>query len=405
MNVLRVAWRNLWRNGRRTVITLAAVAFSTAVLTITVGLMHGMIRNALRNATNLYVGEAEIHAAKYMEEHSFYESISDAEGILARVRGQGIDGTARSYGYGLVASGTKSAGALFWGLNPEDERRVFDLSRYMAKGEFLDGGAKSGIVLGQKLARSLQADLGSEIVVVVEAADGSLGNELFTVTGILKTVGEGTDRSAALLHREDFDRLFVGGGRVHELAFNTRGAVPENDLAAALEKIAPGEEVRGWRKLLPVLSDMMNMFDAILWIFGGVFFLSAGLGVLNTMLMATHERVREFGCVKALGASPWRIIRDVAVEALVLGVISSALGGVLGLWGCRWIERHGIDTSALAKGTQMAGIAFDPVWRAVTDPAIAFRTALVMSAVCLVASLYPAVLAARLQPVQAMQRV
>jgi ABC-type lipoprotein release transport system permease subunit len=407
LRLLRTAWRNLWRDGRRTAITLAAITFSTAVLVITRALMHGLVQDAIRNATNVTVGEVQLHAPGYLRDQSFYRAIPDPAAVLAGARRRAVGAAARSYGYGLVAHGTKSAGALFWGVEPARERAAFDLPRHVAEGAgtFLGDAPARGVVLGRKLARSLDVGVGAELVVVVQAADGSLGAELYTVTGVLKTVGEAVDRSAAILHRADFEALFVSGGRVHEIAFNSRGALPLAELEAVVAALAPAQEVHTWRQLLPVLSDMLAMMDVWIWIFGAIFLLAAGLGVMNTMLMATHERIREFGILKALGASPWRIARDVAVEALVLALIATALGVALGAAGSLALERHGIDTTAFAGETSIGGVAFNPVWRAALEVSALPAPMIIMWVTCVLASLYPAILAARLEPVQAMQHV
>ena len=317
--ILTLAWRNIWRNSRRTAITVAAVSLNAAILIASYALMDGMMIHTVENTTNIVVGEAQIHAPGYLVDRSMYKTVEKPEDVLARLAREGVPASARGYGYGLAASGTKSAGAMFWGMDPAVESRVFDLARHVERGAFLSAQAEGGVVLGKKLARSLKADLGSEIVVVVQAADGSLGNELYTVTGILKAAGDSLDRTAALLHRDDFETLFVSDGRVHEIAVNTRGALPLEETARLAEKAAPGMEVKTWRQLLPSLSDMVNMFDAAIAVFGMIFFLASALGVMNTMLMATFERIREFGILKAIGTTPWRILRDVAAEALVPG--------------------------------------------------------------------------------------
>lgn len=405
MLVLRCAWRNLWRNPRRTAITLAAVSLNTAILIASYSLMDGLWWRTISNATNMVVGEAQIHAPKYLARRSIYESLPAPEGILRALKESNIPAACRSYGYGLMAHGTKSAGALLWGVDPDAERAAFDLAAHVAVGRFLGQRPQKGVVLGKKLARSLNVGLGSEIVVVVQGADGSLGNELFFVTGILKSAGDSIDRNAAIMHRTDFADLFVSGGRIHEIALNTKGARALDDLAALAAQAAPGTEVKTWRQLLPALSDMVNMLDVGIGIFGIIFFLAAGLGVMNTMLMATFERTREFGVIKALGAAPWRILGDVAAEALILGLVSTGLGLLLGLAGSYYLQVVGLDTSFIAGDVTVAGVAFDPVWRAV----ISFKTVALpvaaMWVVCLAAAVYPAALAARLDPVQAIYRV
>ena len=404
MPVLRHAWRNLWRNRRRTLITAAAVALGTAVLIVVRGLIDGLLLASILNATDKNMGEVQVHAPGYLSGRSMYKTVEEPQRLLAELDARDIPAVARSYGFGLLAAGTKSAGARFWGVDPERERRAFVLAGHVTDGAFLGAGAAGGVVLGRKLARSLQAGVGDEIVAVVQAADGSLGNELFTVSGILPALGESLDRGAALLHADDYERLFVSDGRIHEVAVSTRGKVELDELVAVTRELAPDYDVRSWRELMPMLSDMLQMVDGVLLIFGSIFFLAAGLGVLNTMIMATYERVREFGIIKALGASPWRIARDVALEAWLMALVSTAAGAGLGLLACRLLETNGIDLSRYGSGLTLAGVAFDTVWRARFDPAYAVMPVVAMWLVCVLAALYPAAAAARLDPVDAMTR-
>lgn len=405
MLILCYAWRNLWRNTRRTVITLAAVGLNTAILIASYSLMDGLVLHTISTATNLVVGEVQIHAPKYLTSRSFYESLADPEGTIQALKDRNIAAAPRSYGYGLAAHGTKSAGALFWGVDPVAERATFILAEHVADGRFLSDRPQKTMVLGKKLARSLNVSIGSEIVVVVQAADGSLGNELFSVIGILKAAGENIDRSSAILHNSDFEELFVSGGRIHEIALNSKGRLSLEDLAGLASRAAPHAEAKTWRQLMPALSDMVNIFDASIWVFGIIFFLAAGLGVMNTMLMATFERIREFGIIKALGATPWRILRDVVAEALVLGLFATTLGTILGLAGSYYLQETGLDTSVFAGDYSIAGIAFDPVWRAMLSLRTVLVPVVVMWVICMAASIYPAALAARLDPVKAIHRV
>jgi len=290
VSVLRLAWRNLWRNTRRTAITLGAVVLGTTILVLVRGLMDGMVAGAVRNATDLLVGEAEVHAEGWLADRSLHQTVPHPGAVLAAADAAGVGATARSYAFGLVAHDTRSAGALLWGVDPVRERATVDLATHVETGAWLAETAAGGAVLGRKLARTLGVEVGDELVVVVQGADGSLGNELFRVTGILGTVGETVDRNAAILHRADWDELLVGGGRVHEIVLNARGRLPLGEVAAVAERAAPGADVRTWRQLLPMLADMLGMMDASLLIVGTVFGLAAGLGVMNTMLMASSER-------------------------------------------------------------------------------------------------------------------
>lgn len=402
----QTAWRNLWRNSRRTWITVGAVALNTAVLIITLAYVDGTLAHIVDSAVNIVTGEAQIHDAEYLASRSLYDVVEDAPGVMQKLAERNVPAVARSFGYGLVASGNKSSGARFWGVDPVRERQLFELSGYVQSGEFLAPDAAGRVVLGKKLARAVKAGVGSELVAVVQAADGSLGNELFTVGGVLKSSGELIDRSAVFLHRDDFERLFVSGGRVHEIAVNTHGAMPLSEVAATCRTAASDEETRTWRELQPGLNEMLNATGVSMWIFQIIFFLAAGLGVLNTMLMATFERFREFGIMKAVGASPWRIVRGVSMEAVLLGLCATLVGAALGLAGAWYMQVHGLDLRSFISGdTSVVGVAFDPVMRAKLSVKGVLLPVVSMWVVCGLASLYPALVAARLDPVKTMQHV
>lgn len=405
MNTLRVGWRNLWRNKRRTFITLAAVSTCTLTLIVIYTLMGGLVGGAVANTTNISVGEVQVYAPGYLKDRSFYKTVKNPAAVLAAAKAAQVGAAARAYGFGLAAKDAKSAGAKFWGIDPLAERTAFDLAKHVAQGKFLGDKPAKAVVLGRKLAKSLHAEVGSELVVVVQAGDGSLGNELYTVVGILKGAGESIDRSAALIHQSDFAELFVSGGRIHEVVLNSRGTVALSELSAVAKGAAPAMKVTTWRKLLPAASDMLNMFDSVMWIFLLVFVLAAALGVMNTMLMATFERMREFGIVRALGATAWHVISDVTAEAMILSIFGTLVGAVLGLAASYYLAVHGLDTSDLAGSYSISGITFDPIWRAVITVKSCVLPMIMMWVVCLLASIYPAVLAARLDPVKAINRV
>lgn len=410
----RLGWRNLWRNGRRTTITWIAVTLNTAVMILSYALMDGIMGQVLSNATNQVAGEVQVHAQGYLAERNVYLTIPQPEAIMRRARALGIPAASRSYGYGLLSHGTKSAGAQFWGAHPEEELAAFDLGRNVAEGRYLpttppprprEDPAARPMVLGAKLARSLNVVPGDEIVAVVQAMDGSLGSELFTVRGVLKLAGESIDRAAAIVLAADFEALFVSGGAIHEIACNSRGQTAPETAVQGLSSVTANLDVRTWRKLLPALSDMVGLFDASILIFALIFGLAAASGVLNTMLMSTFERIRELGVQKALGATPLRIVGDVASEAFFLACLGTVAGVVLALPASLYLHYHGLDLSRVSSGFTAMGVAYDPVWYAKLSWHVFVEPVLVMWVVCLAASLWPAVKAARIQPVAAMTHV
>ena len=401
MKIMKVSWRNLWRNSIRTNVTIAAVSLCVAILIIFQSLIVGLIGKAVYNTTNLVVGEVQIHATDYLDDRSIYKSLKNIEDIRAVAKENNIGIVERSYGFGLISSGTKSAGTQFWGINPESELKYFDFANHIDEGNFLTTKSLNKVVLGKKLARSLAAEVGTELVVFVQGADGSLGNELFYVTGILKNVADNIDRGAAIILKDDFDNLFSTNNFIHEIALNSKGKFEAEEIQKLISAKVTGVAVETWKELMPtiaVMTEKMSVF--MLTIFSLIFTIAASLGVMNTLIMSTYDRMKEFGIIRAIGATPWRIIRQVSLEAILLTIIASIIGTVVGLSIALYLQEYGIDISG-GGNLAIGGIVFDPIWRASISIKTVFLPVVLMMLTSVVASIYPASIAARIKPVEA----
>ncbi|MDT8273063.1 MAG: FtsX-like permease family protein, partial [Desulfomonilia bacterium] len=191
----------------------------------------------------------------------------------------------------------------------------------------------------------------------------------------------------------------------HEIALNSHRALSPEEVATAIEDAAGDNEVETWHQIMPAVSDMLKTFHGTSKLFLGIFFLAAALGVLNTMLMATYERIPEFGLLKAIGSSPWRILRDVLAETFVLGVIGSLIGGLLGTGVSLYFQVHPIDLSGFAEGFSTAGIAINSLWYAELTVDGVVWPVVTLWIVSALSALYPALKAARLDPVRALTHV
>ena len=401
MKIVKISWRNLWRNATRTNITIAAVALCVAILIIFQALIIGLIEKAVSNTTNLLVGEVQIHAKGYLDDRSIYKSLVNIEEVRAFAKENNIGIVERSYGFGLISSGKKSAGTQFWGINPESELKYFDFANNIDAGKFLSEASLKKVVLGKKLARSLAADIGTELVVFVQGADGSLGNDLFYVAGILKNVADDIDRGAAMILKDDFDILFSTNNIVHEIALNSKGKFEAEEMQKNISSRLKDESVMTWKQLMPFIDSMVDQMSAfMLTIFSLIFTVAASLGVMNTLLMSTYDRMKEFGVIRAIGATPWRIIKQVSMEAVLLTALASIIGVIIGLSISLYLQVYGIDFSD--KGNlSLGGVVLDPVWKASVSFKIVLLPVVLMFVTSIAASLYPASIAARIKPVEA----
>ena len=401
MKTIEVSWRNLWRNPTRTNVTIAAVALCISILIIFQSMIIGLIDKAVFTTTNLVVGEVQIHADGYLNDRSLYKYLKNTEKIKSIAKKNNIGLVERSYGFGLISSGTKSAGTQFWGVNPESELMHFDFAKHIDQGTFLSSSSSNKIVLGNKLALSLAAEVGSELVVFVQGADGSLGNELFYVSGILKNVADNIDRSAAIILKDDFNILFSADNMIHEIALNSKGNFTAEEIQNLISAEIKNVEIDTWKQLMPTISLMtekMSVFMRVL--FSSIFTIAAGLGVMNTMIMSTYDRMREFGIIRAIGGTPFRIIKQVSLEAIILTFIASIIGTILGLSVALYFQKFGFDVSG--KGNlSFGGVVMDPIWKGSVSVGIVILPLILMFLVSVFSSLYPASIAARINPVEA----
>lgn len=402
MGILKIAWRNLGRQRRRTVVTVAAMTLALLVLILYTGLLEGYLQNMEHNILDLEVGDIQIHAGDYLDRPSIYTRIEDPEALLSALESRGYRATSRLLGGGLVAAGESSAGASFRGIDVERDARVMRIGEHLSQGAWLDPAQPKGVVLGRRLAQTLDVKTGDELVVLGQSADGSMANELFEVRGVLQGVGDATDRSGVFLTADAFREFFALPEGVHEIIVR-RGDDPKLDEAAtAVRALAPGLDVKTWRELMPTMASLIDSTRSIVQIVFYVVYVVIAILVLNAMLMAVFERIREFGIMKAIGVAPGTVLGIIVVESALQAALSIAIGVSLSIPALWYLTRTGIDTGALG-GISLMGVAFNQIWYAVVTPYTFWGPVLALVVMVFLAVLYPALKAARLTPLEAMR--
>jgi len=402
--LMRMAWRNIWRNPRRALITLSAMTFSLTLMIVATNLIEGMNRQMVGYAADRSLGHIQAHAKGYYEDRNLYDNLPLS--ILDRFDGSPFRAAPRAYAFGLASLGEQSSGVMIRGIDPQKEREVTELWKHMLKGRYLRPGEAKAVILGRKIAKTLNATPGSEIALITQAADGSLGNDLYRVVGVLKTLDETTDRSTVIMSLDDFAKLLVLPGRIHEIAIRTPDAIEVDRYKPQVVSLLAGEgcEVRTWKEIAPALKDALALNKAWTTIMLLIIFSIASLGILNTMLMAVFERMYELGLMLAVGLKPERLVRLILSETLMLAGISEVLGLGLGLlWSWRLAVKGWDLTGLFGEGFEYTGFAIENVLRAALWPEGMLRCMGIMLIISVLAGLYPSVKAARLKPVEVMR--
>jgi ABC-type lipoprotein release transport system permease subunit len=404
----RLAWRNIWRQKRRTLITAVAMAGGLAFCLGMVALVEGTYQQMFDQIVTRSVGHVQIHHPDYPSKRAIYETIPEAETLLGELDAlpQVQQATARAFGYCLLGSERETLGAQLLGIDPAREAAVTELDRWVVEGDYLRPDQPGRLLLGFELAERLSAGVGDELVAVTQAADGSLGNELYTVAGVVNTGNTAQDRGGAFLLTADLQALLALPDQVHEIALLT---TDRDAVAALVAEAGPVAEDRGlllrsWTEVNPQLSQMLEMGDASTLILLTIIYAVAALGILNTMLMSVFERTRELGVMVAVGLRPLQVVRLVLWETLWLAGVATAIGLPLGLALVAYLVFHGLDLSAVVGEMSTMGARWDPVMRGAFGLQGLLTTVLGLFFVSMLAAVWPALRAARLQPVVAMRQ-
>lgn len=401
MNVFKMAWRNVLRNRRRSLVTIAAMAFALWAELIYSGLIPGYMQGMEQDVVGLEVGDLQIHASGYLEKPSIYTAIPDADALLGKLDAAGYAASPHLLAGGLAAVGDQSAGVALRGLDPVRDARVSDLSRHLSVGSWLDPADPKGVVLGRQLAYNLGAKPGSELVVLTQASDGSMANDLYTVRGVLGSVTGSTDRAAVLMNEGAFRDLMALPEGVHEILVR-RGDVPLEQAAAAVRALAPEQDVQTWQQLMPVVAQMMQGTQGIIYVLFFIIYIAVGILILNAMLMAVFERIREFGVLKAIGAGPGRVLSLILVESVIQTGLAMVVGGVLAIPGMIWMTNTGIDVGKMG-GMDLAGVAFRSSMKGIYTPDVLVAPVVMLWVIAIGATLYPAFKAALINPITAIR--
>jgi len=411
----RLAWRNLWRNRRRTFITASALAFGYLASVTMIGLWRGMLSEMIETGTNLVTGQLQIHAPDYYPERNMYATLGGRGGIdvdeLVRLTRDipGIVAAApRVYGGGLVSSGSETVAGLFVGVDPDLEVEVTRLLQTPAEGRAPRAGERE-ILIGRDMANRLDVGPGAEVVWVAPASDGSLGNDLYRVSGVFETGLAALDGSFGILPIGSLQELMaMPPERIHEVAAAVEdpfsAAALGDSLAAALGASGLDYPVlpRPWTVFRAELAEYASLAGAVNAIVVGIIFIMAVFGVANTMLLGTFERRREFAVVRALGTQPGSVALTVVYEGFILGVIALAAGALISVPVLYWLHNYPPDLSNLFGDFTMSGTVVRPVLRAEYSLDGSMYSALALLITSILSALYPAYRAVKILPADAL---
>lgn len=414
LSTVRIAWRNLGRNRWRTGLAVGAIALGQVTLVFVNCLMAGSFHSMFRTITGPLVGHVQIQHPHWREERATDLYVEDAAALMADLEAlpDVVAVSPRRYAPALAARINPEGGpadaepAMIVGLETGAEAGAAGLLNALPPDQLPGHGR---VALGRVLANRLGASAGDEVALIGQDADGFPNSDLFTVSGVIDGTVDMVKTRGVVMAAEDAARFLAMPDEVHQVIVYGGDHEKAQELAAAvsaLDSVADAE-VQTWREAVPELVRLLGMKSKIDLIFLLILFVAAAAGVANTAMMSTFERTHEFGMLLAIGSRPGRVVGMVIIESVILGLVGVAVGSVIGGLAV-WITSHtGIDYGALA-GSDVQDFSYRGLsFSYVVYPRFEFRH--VVFGVCAVtltsvlASLWPAVLAARMEPVEAMR--
>ncbi len=410
MDSLHLAWKNLWRNRRRTLITLAAIAFSIMLVQAFHNLSQGVYAGMVDSGVRAGSGHIALYRLGYLESREETLHFADRN-LVADI--EALDGVQQVLPRltipALAQSSRESRGIALLGVDPVRERRINPFLKNLDENSWLRSADGRDAVVGARLLSELQLEPGQKFVVTAQHADGTLHSELLRVRGVIASGMKDIDGSLIMVGRERASVLTGQPGRVHELAVVLTDPGREAATRAQIDMLiadSPEIEAVSWERAMPNLANAIKLdYTSQKFIFL-IILLIVTIGVVNTLLMSVMERMREFGVILALGSTPATLRRMILLEALALGATAAVCGSLLGCLATWYLVTVGIDLAAFVPDTlEFGGVVFDPIMRASWNPGWMLRIAAYVVGLTLLAALYPAIKAGRITPVEGMRHV
>jgi len=403
--ITTLAWRNLWRNHRRTIIMLAAISIGAWAMIFMTSLMRGMVNEMLRDGIRALPGHVQVHHSQYRDDPSVSNLLAmTADEIETVFAAAGVESyAARVRVPAIISSERESRGVTLVGIDPVQERSITAIGSVIAEGRGLEGVDDGSVVIGRKLAEKLETRVGKRIVLMSQDPDNEVADRGYRVVGLFEANLAAHEEAFVFAGRETVQKMLRIDDGVSEVAVagddyrhvdillsQVRGAMDSSD------------EVLPWQELDEYLGTMMGVMDGFVLVWVIVIFLALSFGLVNTLVMAVFERVREIGLMLALGMRPSSILGQIIVESVLLLVLGLIIGNALAFATVVPL-RDGIDISAVAEGMEMFGAA------SILYPEIERGDVIMANVVVLIlgflASLSPAWRASRYEPVEAITKV
>ena len=408
--LFKIAYRNIWRNPLRSWVVIIAIALGVWAVLLILGYVNGMTQSYVNNAIREDLSHLQIHHKNFRDNPEAKYYLQNADSLSSALRQIPLKEqelpnikavTARSLAQGIIASAKSSRGVMVKGVIPGQEQEVTQFDRNIVDGVwFGESPKKHPIIISTRLASLLKVGLHKKVVLTLQNTDGDVVATSFRIIGLYETNNNKRDELQVLILRKDLNHILnIPPDAAHEIAVLLNSDEKVDTLAARLRLINPDWKVETYKQLAPEIELFQNQMKYTIGMIVFIVMLALIFGIINTMLMAVLERVRELGMLMAIGMNRRRVFGMIVLETLMLGIIGAPLGMLFMLLSMIYLGTTGLDLSAFSEGMQEFGLESIVVFQ--LPPEQYWQIGLAVLLTALIGSLYPAWKAIRLKPAEA----
>ncbi|MBT3196115.1 MAG: ABC transporter permease [Gammaproteobacteria bacterium] len=423
--IVSIAWRNLWRNPARSLLTMLALSGSLVIMLLYAALVEGISRQMVTQATDYSSAHLQIHRQTFIDDRDLYATVPWSYLAKMEQAFPTLQVAPRLYAAALASAGQHSSSVMIQAVDPKREPEVTQLLSGLSEPISQLGQVRGAtepfprynLLVGSQMAKRMALKPGDELILVTQAADGTVGNGLFRIAGLLRTVDPNMERRGILMSIEGYQSLMALQQGFHELAIRvaeiddlqpTQPLIEQRlqqwQAQQPLDPFGGNLLLRNWQQLNPAVAELLALSRSMMLLMGLIIIGLASLGMVNTLLMAIHERTHEFGILLSIGMSRWWLLQMVLLESLFLALVSALAGTLLSTLLCNHLESHGIDLSGqLPDGYEWGGILFDPVMQVYLEPQAIIQLVGLMLLITLLAALLPSWRSTRLRPAEVLR--
>jgi len=399
-----ISWRNVWRNKLRSSVVIVAVALGLMSGMFTTAFMLGWIDQRMDAVLNTEMSYIQIHHPKFKDNYDFNYLINQPDKILTDIlkMDTNIHATKRLVVNSMIASAENSTGAMIKAIDPDEEKKVSDIFEHIIKGDYFNGETKNPVVIGKKLADKLDVDVHNKIVITVQDVEGNIISGAFRIAGIYKTDNSGFDGNNVFIRYKDMTHLTgISSQQAHEIAVMIPKKYDLEKYTDQIASIAPKMLTENWKTLAPEMGYMDELMGFYMYMIIGIILFALCFAIINTMLMAVLERIKELGMLMAVGMNKARVFLMLMLESVFLTLTGGIAGILFGYAITLFFVKNGIDLSMWGEGLEDMG--FPAIIYPVMDFGMIIPVIILVIITGLVSAIYPAYKALKLNPSEAIR--